>query len=292
MYSKLKFYSSIFFIAVISQACNNSSHISGSEREKDSLLLIQKQDQESINQFIIAFNEIQRNLDSVAVKQNIIFLNTDRTERDLKLSQKTRILEEIQSINLLMTENVSRLDSLKRKLSNTENSNKHLRESVAILNKQLLRKNQELLELNERLAFLDLEVAVLKNTIDTLLNSSQSKSYRIQDQLKSIHTAYYVVGKSRELLDAKLIDRKGGLLGFGRMATLSDNFDQEKFNCIDYTKCSTIPVNSGATIITTHPKNSYTLDRDLQNKSLIKNLIITDPVKFWSASKYLVIVKS
>jgi hypothetical protein len=106
----------------------------------------------------------------------------------------------------------------------------------------------------------------------------------------AMHTAYYIVGRTKELKESKLIDRKGGLLGLGKTSRLSANVDNTKFTRIDYTQVSNIPVNSTKVkVITSHPSDSYKLEKDAKNKSLVKNLVITNPEKFWATSKYLVI---
>ena len=82
-------------------------------------------------------------------------------------------------------------------------------------------------------------------------------------------------------------------MGLGKTARLNSNIDNNKYTKIDYTQTMTIPINSdGVKIVTSHPADSYTLDKDAKNKDMVINLTITNPEKFWSASKYLVIVKS
>ena len=108
----------------------------------------------------------------------------------------------------------------------------------------------------------------------------------------ALHTAYYVMGKSGELKDAKIIDRQGGLLGIGRTSKLNSDFDNSKFTRIDYTQTSSIAVNSDMKIITSHPTGTFMLEKDAKDKDIVKNIVITDPEKFWSTSKYLVIVKN
>jgi hypothetical protein len=44
-------------------------------------------------------------------------------------------------------------------------------------------------------------------------------------------------------------------------------------------------------IITSHPSDSYTLDKDASDKDKVTNIVITNSEKFWSTSKYLVVVK-
>ncbi|MBK6399613.1 MAG: hypothetical protein IPF75_15505 [Bacteroidetes bacterium] len=63
-----------------------------------------------------------------------------------------------------------------------------------------------------------------------------------------------------------------------------------QFNKIDYVVTNNIPIDSKtAKIVTSHPADSYTLNTE--NKKVV-SLQITNPEKFWSASKYLVVVKN
>ncbi len=281
----------IFSAIILLASCKdqNTENVQANP-ERDSLIQLTNDNEESLNQFIASFNEIERNLDSVAVKQNIIYMNSEKVGRDLKPAQKERIIEEIRAINQLMEENNEKIEGLKKKLARANKKNSHLDETITILTNQLAQKNDELMVLNERLNAMDNEIAQLKSTVDTLRMQNNSKSQTINENVTALHTAYYVIGKAKELQEAKLIDKSGGLLGIGRTPKLSVDFDKEKFTRIDYTQVSSIPVNSdGVKIITVHPSDSYTLDKD---KNTVKNIVITNAEKFWSASKYLVIIKS
>ncbi len=283
---------SIFCLALITACNTRDTEVATNtpDPEKDSLIRITTERDESINELLASFNEIERNLDSVAVKQQIIYATTEKG-KDLKRAQKDRIINEIQAINTLMSENVKEISSLKKKLSKSSRKNKQLDETILTLSNQLEQKNIELTALNERLNQLDSEVAQLKMSVDTLTQQNLAKEGTIKENVTALHTAYYVVGKSKELQEARLIDKKGGLLGIGKTPALSENFDTNKFTKIDYTQTGTIPVNGDhVKIITVHPAGSYTMDKE--GKNIVKNIVITDPEKFWSASKYLVIVKS
>ena len=64
------------------------------------------------------------------------------------------------------------------------------------------------------------------------------------------------------------------------------------FTAMDYTKTTEISINGrNAKVITSHPSDSYLLEVDKTNNEIIKNITIINPEKFWSVSKYLVIVK-
>jgi hypothetical protein len=144
--------------------------------------------------------------------------------------------------------------------------------------------------LNEKLNGLNLKVAQLQTALDSTMSMNSSQSKTIQDQIATLHTAYYLVGRSKELKDAKIIDRKGGLLGIGKTSKLSENFDRTKFTKIDYTQTLSIPVNSKSVrMITNHPPDSYRMERDAKDKNLVTTLVIDNPDRFWSVSKFLVI---
>ena len=97
-------------------------------------------------------------------------------------------------------------------------------------------------------------------------------------------------GKTKDLENAKIIDRTGGLLGIGRTSKLSADFDESQFTQVDFTQMGAIPVDSrNVKIITSHPSDSYSLTKD--KKDVVKCIVIIDPEKFWANSKYLVVVK-
>ncbi|MBI3518446.1 MAG: hypothetical protein HY062_03700 [Bacteroidetes bacterium] len=254
-------------------------------RQRDSLLSVIDERDSSVDEFISSFNDVESNLNTVTSKQGIIMSHSDKG--DIKSSQKDRINSEIKAINELMDQNTQKLKDLTRKLNRSSTKNAKLQKTIELLNNQLTQKYAELAELNERLNSLNGQVAQLQTSLDTLSNQNSSQSRIINEKNTELHTAYYVVGHSKELKKSKLIDKEGGVLGMGRTAKLTENPDNSKFTKIDYTQVTVIPVNSKeAKLITTHPSDSYRLDKV---DKTITNLVITNPEKFWSASKYLVL---
>lgn len=257
-------------------------------RQLDSMtnLLIQKDS--SVSAFLVSFNEIEKNLDSVARKQNIISFDVDKNHGDLRKDVKARINEQITAINALMEKNKKQVEELNRKLKKSNLKIGEFQNIISTLNNQLAQKNTELASLNKRLQALSAQVVQLQVSVDTLSSANYEQSEMIASQTASIHTAYYLVGKLKDLAEMKVIDKDGGLLGIGKTAKLSSEFNPENFTKIDYTHVLTIPINSKkAKIITTHPAGSYVLDKDANNKYTALRIIL--PEKFWSASKFLVI---
>lgn len=283
----------IIFIALIAIALSacNQAELDRVHREKDSLENVIYVRDSSVNEMMNSFNDIERNLDSVALKQHFIYVNVDNG-RDLKSSTKDRINAEIANINLLMEKNRIEIEKLSNKLKKSTDKNGTLAKTIATLNQQLVQKNTELTELNEKITALNLQVGVLQTYVADLTDLNIQKNNTIAQNTAALHTAYYIVGKSKDLVEAKLIDRKGGLLGLGKTSKLSADLDSSKFTRIDYTQVSIIEINGkDAKLITSHPSNSYTMEKSALDKDLVKSITITNPEKFWSASKYLVVIK-
>jgi peptidoglycan hydrolase CwlO-like protein len=282
--------------SLLLMSCNNGD-LERSTHQKDSMMMVLKERdsdlnerERSLNEFIATFNEVERNLDCVAVKQHLIYNSADKTKGELKATQKDRINAQIEAINDLMEQNRTTIADLQKKLKRSGSKNKKLEETVATLTAQIAQKDSELAALNEKLAALNAQVAQLQTSIDTLTSQGNSKSQRIAEQVATIHTAYYLIGRTKDLKEAKVIDKKGGLLGLGRTSQLNENFNRSKFTKIDYTQTTSIPVNSDHyRMVTNHPPDSYKLEKDAKKKNVVRTLVITDPEKFWSVSKYLVI---
>lgn len=286
----LLFISLVIAAPIFMTSCNQEE-LAKSNKEVDSLMVVINERDSAINSFIFSFNEVEIKLDSVTAKQNIIRMN--KSNGDLKEGQRDRINAEIEAINNLMEENRKTIAELGNKLKKFNRKNSQLERIIATLNRQFFQKNLELTTLNDELSLLNLQVAKLQTTLDTLSMQNFAQSTTIMEKNKELHTAYYIVGKSKELQDAKLIDKHGGLLGIGRTEKLNSNIDNSKFFRIDYTKISNIPIHSNnAKIITSHPSDSYTLNKDTADNKMIASMQIINPEKFWSASKYLVIINN
>ncbi len=283
----MKNYILISIYTLVMIACTPSTTDENLKKQKDSLLTVINENETSVKDFISLINEVERNLDSVTRKQHII--NTDYSKNiDVRLDKKLRINEDIKAINKLMDSNIKKLDELNTKLKTSSRKNKLLEQTIQTLKNQLEQKYFELDQLNEKLNSLNLHVTQLQTSIDSLKTENLSQLQTIVDNTKVINTAYYIVGEKKDLEKSKIIDNKGGLLGLGKTAKLNENIDKDYFTQIDYFQTTSIAINSkNMKIITTHSPDSYTLEK---TGKLVNTIRITDPEKFWSASKYLVVI--
>lgn len=271
---------------ILVASCKNTQTDERVVYERDSLISIINEKESSVTEFINSFTEVERNLDSVTSKQHIILVNSDKTT-DLNSNQKIRINSEIKAINELMNLNTEKLKKLEQKINVTGKQNIHLQKAIVGLNNQLKQKFIELNDLNDRLNSANIEIQLLQIDAENLSNQNMIQADMIDYAINEMHTAYYIVGDSKTLQTCSLIDKTGGLLGIGKTFKLNQNIDNRLFTKIDFTLIKSIPINSKSMkIITTHPINSYTLSK---TGELINSIEITNPTKFWSISKYLVI---
>ncbi len=186
-----------------------------------------------------------------------------------------------------MDENRKKLEELNKKLKSSGFNNNALKFTIATLNRQLAQKNLELVALNKRLNGLNAQVSQLQTFVFVLNEGNELQSKIIAEEMEKINTGYYIVEKAKKLKKSKIINPQGGFIGIGRTAKLAYNFDHSLFTRVDITCLDTIPINGKMKIIRNHPKDSYTLFK--ANKHEVEYMVVNNPEKFWSASKYLVV---
>lgn len=240
----------------------------------------------SIEAFMTTINEIEQNLQAIEAKQNIIKRNTK--DGELKASNKERINTSIAAINQLMDDNKAMIDKLNKQVRTSKVKLAQFDKMIGNLNDELAYKNTELEEMNHRLLALNTKVETLTVEVDTLRKEGEAKTQLIETQTASLHKAYYTLGTSKELQGKQVISKEGGFLGLGKEEVMKDDFNASAFTPVDITQTATIELDAkDATLVTTHPSDSYKMERD---DDQVKEIVITDPEKFWSASKYLVVM--
>ena len=255
-------------------------------RERDSLLITLQEREATVSEFINSFNEVEKNLDAVRVKQNLIS-ETSGKNNDLNADQKARINKEIHAINVLMEANTKTLKQLKEQLKGSRSKNKELEKTVVLLNDQLNYRYNELVYLNNKLYQMNLNIEELHIAMDTLYILNEEQAQVIDSKDAELRVAYYIIGSSNDFQKWNLIDKEGGFLGIGQSSKMSNNVDLNMFTKIDYLQTTSIPIEGRRVrIITTHPTGSFSL---VKTGNVVNSIMINDPKLFWSISKYLVV---
>lgn len=279
---------SVLVVSILpfSSCKNDSGNVDTSDMEKvanlqseiEQLKLDNQLKDSMLNESILFFNEIQRNLASIQLKEDEIRVHAKHAEKDN--NEKLYVLQQIQYINFLREENGKKLASLQSQLKNSSLKISQMQEMVTRLSEQLSQKEQQIQALQAELAVKDREYALL-------FDEYQEQWYQNEQLMEEIQTVYYAVGSMKELISNQVITQSKGLIGMGRKAKLKDGFNESYFtktNVIESSKVSASGKN--ITLITDHPSNSYRIyEQDGK-----KNLQITNPESFWKVSKFLVVL--
>ena len=120
-----------------------------------------------------------------------------------------------------------------------------------------------------------------------LSNKEKDARQQLEQQEREKRRVKYLVGNKAELDRSKAIKKTGGILGVGGSLKLSDKLDDSYFQAGDYIVLKEISLGNSkkVNLITTHPKGTY-LVVETPGEKFLK---ITNPEKFWSTSKYLVV---
>jgi DNA repair exonuclease SbcCD ATPase subunit len=279
---------SSFIIIFLSGCKNYKNEFEQVSQERDSLINAGDVKDSSINSFLVSFNEIESNLDTIAHKSETIEQNASPSG-ELNGTQRERINENIRIINDLLEKNHALVNDLQKKIRSQGSKITELKKMTDKLNDMIAQKDSDLVSLKLQLDELKMNVENLNVTIDTLTAQNKEKTTVIEDKTQKLQTAYYIIGTYKELRDKSIVDKEGGFLGIGKNQMLKHDFNSDAFTKIDITKTSSIDLNcKNVKLITVHPSHSYAIDKEGEK---VKSIVITDYEKFWGVSKYLVIVK-
>jgi len=239
-----------------------------------------------INEWLTAFDEIERDLNTIKEKENLITMKSSDSE--FTKARKDQIIEDIRSINTLLEANKKRIASLSAQLKQSGSQIKGLQARIETLEASVKQYETEIADLKTVLGEKDIEIGQLNTRMYALQDTISRQVEQINDKTYNLNKAFIVYGTFKDLKEKGLVDKEGGFLGLGRKESLVEDFSDSLFEEIDATQMRTIPVNSrNVKLITDHPTDSYALVPEGENR--IAYIEIKDPQEFWKISKYAVV---
>ena len=275
-------------VALLS-SCGNRSQNEALKAQNDSLTVALSERDAELESIMSAFNEVQEGFRLINEAENRVDLQSGAIE-GATASQK--IKEDIRFISEKLQSNREQIAKLEEQLKNSKYATSQMKKALANLNAELDAKTQQIATLqtelaskNIRIAELDDVVAGLNENVKDLIAENEVKSATVASQDKALNTAWFVYGTKSELKEQKIISSK--LLQKTKVLE-NDDFNKDYFTQIDIRTDKTIKLYSKtAEFLTTHPEGTYELVKD--NDGLL-TLLIINPNKFWSVSRYLVIL--
>jgi chromosome segregation ATPase len=257
------------------------------QAERDSLARAQQAMQEEMDTYFSTINMIEQNIEKIKNAEKLITLNPDE---EFNVDTRNKINDDLAYINEMLKANREETNRLKEKLRRSSFKSAELERTITRLIKALDDETMKVNSLNAELAAkdsliiqLNLNLENITGEMDNLQEKNTQHVSTIKEQDETIHTAWYVFGTRKELKEQKIISSDGW---FRPSRVLESDFNKSYFVRIDARKTKSIPLySSRARILSTHPKSSYTLEKE--NDSF--TLLIIDTKEFWSVSKYLVI---
>lgn len=258
------------------------------QQQRDSLEQIISQKDNEINDMMTTLSDIEEGFREITEAQSRVTL----AKQGEGTNTMQRIKENFQFIQSQMQQNKELINKLKQQVRESSVKGGQLKKIIDNLTQQLETKDHQLQALREELdrkdihiAELDEKVASLNTNVTSLKEDNEKKEETITSQDKALHTAWFVFGTKDELKEQRILS-KDGL--FSKTKLLEKDFNKDYFTKIDIRIDKEIKLYSkSAQIMTSHPSNSYTLQRDANKQFVLR---INDPEVFWSTSKYLVVL--
>lgn len=274
-------------VAILS-SCGNMGRNEALKAENDSLNIVLAERDAELEGIMAAFNEVQEGFRLINEAEKRVDLQSGVAEG---ASAAQKIREDIRFISEKLQSNRTRIAELEEQLNNSKYASSQLKKTIASLKAELEAKTQqietlqtELASKNIRIAELDDAVAGLNQNVNDLMAENAAKSEVVASQDKALNAGWFVYGTSSELKEQKIISKK-----FLQKTKVLENkdFNKDYFTQIDIRTDKEIKLYSkNAELLTAHPAGTYELVKDDKGQL---TLVITNPNKFWSVSRYLVI---
>jgi predicted nucleic acid-binding Zn-ribbon protein len=282
----------LFIIALVPfifAACENKEQTARIQQleEEQNMILSEAQTKDSlINDFMQTLNEIESNLAEIKSREKLISKET-ASGTELNKSARQRVNEDIRLINELMAENKQKIESLNKKLKQSNIRIAEFEKMVESTNQQLAIRDKEIDSLKTELSTLNFTIAVLNDTISQISNRNLALNSQVTDRTNELNTAYFVVGERKDLIEQKILTKEGGVLGIGRTQRVAGDVNLDEFTKVDIRNLKTIPLHAKKVkVMSVHPAGSYEL---IGNDKQVSELVIKDPALFWQKSRMLVI---
>jgi hypothetical protein len=247
-----------------------------------------------INGMLGAFGEIERTLDAIAEREQILAAHESG---ELASDEREAVLQDIEALGSVLIDNRDRIAELEAELKDSGVKMSVLRKKVNQLTAEVDNRWADIRALETRLTEKDTEIAGLHRTVDSVNRQVEMRDQLVafteleleetnaalQQTTDQMHQAYLAAGTKKELKEMGLLETR--LLGPN---TLAESIPENAFEPIDIRTTNAITLGSPkAELVTYHPEGSYQMVSGEGDATA--QLEILQPDEFWKVSKYLVV---
>jgi len=287
----IKSYAIIASLVFITASCvENSSKYKALISQRDSLEHVKQALDSNYNQTLVVLNDIENGFSEINQNETQMKLNLKGVEGS-KSNMREVIGVQMKAIKDGIEQNKAKIAELRKLAAKRGKANNMLTQTINRLQNEINLKGLQIDSLQTELEKKNIKINELNTTVDVQSkniaeqqNVLEQQKSTIKTQEENINTVWYCIASSKRLKESKIISG-GGL--FQAKKVMSNEFDKSIFTQGDMRNITSIPTNrKSIKIISIHPQNSYKLTTDPDKRITIE---ITNPSKFWSISKYLVV---
>ncbi len=213
-------------------------------------------------------SEIQNSLD--ALDQEL--LGSIGTDSELPAGtpeeRRASIISSLSNARTKIEDYKKQIKNLESKLASSNGQLAGIQSIVNKLKSSVADKEKIVSELEGRLANLSTTLESERQLSQAEINARDSqikdKETVIANQNQENNRLYYAFGTRKQLLERNIINRKGGVLGIGKVSTVTKEVDLAKyteFNLLETQQLSFPATKKGYAILSNHIASSYKVDK-------------------------------
>lgn len=235
--------------------------------------------------------EIQSSLESLDQDLSGQLFTKEELPGTTPEDRRSRIVNSISNMRTQIENDKKKISQLEKQLASSKSQLKGVQDIVNKLKASIGDKEKIMDELQKKLGIMNETLETERRTSQVEIQKREQtiseKEAALAQQSKESNKIYYIYGTRKELIAKGIIDRKGGLLGIGKVTTVTRNIDTDKFtemNLLDSQQITFPATKKGYSVLSNHIATSYKVDKVGEENVLT----VTDTNNF-RKQKFLVI---
>ena len=264
-------------------ACGNKT---ASQESADSLQTALVNSQNDYNELKEFLSVIATGLDSISAQESDIL----NTSKESPTPDRQRIKEQLKALKQSLEDQRSKINTLEQNLKADSKNAAMMKSVINMLKGQLEEKGNRIMELQAELDSKNISIQELNSRVESLTSQNVQQQETIAAQGDMISTqddmlnmGYVKIGSKDELKEKGLLT--GGFLKKTKVDV--SNVNKSLFKSVDIRSYTEVTIDAKKIrIMTQMPEESYTTEQK-GDKTVLH---INDPAKFWSVSKFLIVM--
>lgn len=260
------------------------------EKERDSLLTVNSQQQMILDNITSTMAEVSMSLDSIIIQEQMIIRGVDELGNPLN---KKNLKSKLGFLSEIIKNQKEKLASMEATIKADKTAMGQLKNIIIYLHASLEQKDLEISKLyseidrkNFNISQLRTHVTNLKDTVATVQNENAEQKVQIAKQDESLNEVYYIIGTKKQLISAGVVSKTGTIIKKVKVNYAS--IDKTILTKADRRNLKNINFNGKSPkILSEVPKDSYSLEKNGNDCVLT----INDNEKFWSANNRILVIR-